>query len=439
MRLRFLWFIIILIMQPEEQNAQIGGMAAGGPVLSPAPAPVMQEPAAPPAAEVTIRCANCGAEVIVSAAESANALCHWCRHVLSLNDRVPNGPAPSGVLNFGLTRDQGKAAITKYLTTRRLFAPTQFKRELKIENVLGVYLPYTIIQGTAHASFWGQAEHLARQYKLNDESGKRKQYYDVDLYNVGRNFDVRLREIRVRANNGETNRYAKEIDRIIDEMMPYRIEDAVSWNGAVHLRGVTAEKIKVNLDAFERVVKEKIQTAVRRTIHQSIAKYDRGVAWEIKEIKMDDEEIKTYYLPVWMYSYQTVRRDGKRELSYVAINAQTRQIAGVVPINYPLLYGVAGGFTALGIVLIAMQMNWAWILPLVGLLIAAVTLVRYKGVRVLEKIGVKKKPDLGVKISIEDQNNADQFVRREEKVANERIFGMNDISGMKVGEKGKKG
>ncbi|MES2570350.1 MAG: hypothetical protein V4710_09905, partial [Verrucomicrobiota bacterium] len=43
---------------------------------------------------VTLKCGGCGAEVVVNTAEQMGARCHWCRHVLTVNEQIPNGAVP---------------------------------------------------------------------------------------------------------------------------------------------------------------------------------------------------------------------------------------------------------------------------------------------------------------------------------------------------------
>ena len=37
---------------------------------------------------VTLKCPACGAEVVINTDESVSARCHWCRHTLSLNEKM---------------------------------------------------------------------------------------------------------------------------------------------------------------------------------------------------------------------------------------------------------------------------------------------------------------------------------------------------------------
>ncbi len=62
---------------------------------------------------ITMKCAGCGAEVVVNTAEQMGARCHWCRHVLTINEQVPNGAVPDAVLPFKITHDDAVARIRR--------------------------------------------------------------------------------------------------------------------------------------------------------------------------------------------------------------------------------------------------------------------------------------------------------------------------------------
>ena len=115
---------------------------------------------------VTLKCSSCGAEVVVDTASSAQARCHWCRNTLSVNQQIPNGAIPDTVLPFSVPKDDAKKAIEGFVGKRKFFANPQFKQEFTTNNVMGVYLPYMIVDTNAHADMKGQGEHETRKYTV---------------------------------------------------------------------------------------------------------------------------------------------------------------------------------------------------------------------------------------------------------------------------------
>ncbi len=69
---------------------------------------------------VTLKCGGCGSEVVVNTAEAMSARCHWCRHVLTINEQVPNGAVPDAVLPFALTREAAVQKISEFAGSREV-------------------------------------------------------------------------------------------------------------------------------------------------------------------------------------------------------------------------------------------------------------------------------------------------------------------------------
>src|SRR5262245_1281768 len=100
---------------------------------------------------MTFKCTACGAEVTVNTESAMTARCHWCRHVFGVNEQVENGAVPDAVLPFHIKKDDAVARIKQFVDKRRFFALKAFKEQFTPENVVGVYLPYMIVDGAASA------------------------------------------------------------------------------------------------------------------------------------------------------------------------------------------------------------------------------------------------------------------------------------------------
>src|SRR5690606_27889970 len=118
--------------------------------------------AADAASLMSFKCTGCGAEVTVNTENAMTARCHWCRHVFGVNEQVANGAVPDAVLPFHIRKEDAVARIRQFVDKRRLFALKAFKDEFTPENVVGVYLPYMIVDGRASADLLGQGEVLTR-------------------------------------------------------------------------------------------------------------------------------------------------------------------------------------------------------------------------------------------------------------------------------------
>jgi hypothetical protein len=143
---------------------------------------------------MTFKCTGCGAEVTVNTENAMTARCHWCRHVFGVNEQVANGAVPDAVLPFHIKKDDAVARIRQFVDKRRLFALKEFKEQFTPENVVGVYLPYMIVDGKASADVAGQGEIETRRYTVGS-GDKKKTYYDADVYRVERHVDFTVDDL----------------------------------------------------------------------------------------------------------------------------------------------------------------------------------------------------------------------------------------------------
>ena len=111
---------------------------------------------------ITFKCSSCAAEVVIDTLSSTQARCHWCRNTLSINQQIPNGAIPDVVLPFSITKEQAKMQIQNFVEKRSFFAHPKFKKEFTTINIMGVFLPYMIVDINANSTLTGQGEKLTK-------------------------------------------------------------------------------------------------------------------------------------------------------------------------------------------------------------------------------------------------------------------------------------
>src|SRR5699024_2331551 len=120
---------------------------------------------------------------------------------LSINTQIPGGAVPDAVLPFLLTREEAVERIDAFAGKRKTFAQGRFKQEFVPENVMGVYIPYLVVDGNMHAVLRGTGEVTTRQYTVRRRVGKdqyvTETYYDADVYAVQRAFDLLVDDLTV--------------------------------------------------------------------------------------------------------------------------------------------------------------------------------------------------------------------------------------------------
>ena len=277
---------------------------------------------------MTLTCGGCGADVIVDTAHALNARCHWCRHTLNVNQRTPNGAVPDAVLPFRLTHDEAVEKIREFASKRRLFAHARFKKEFVPENVLGVYLPYLVIDARADAAYVGKGEVQTRRW-TEKQGDNTVTFYAADVYRVNRSVAFTVDDLTIEGAADRAQFDGSTTNNIINTVLPFDTKNAVKWNSS-YLVGFTSEKRDLDVGDLKPVLEDQLLSIGRSEVHESIAEFDRGVRWEQEQIDVGGSRWVSMYLPVWLYSYY---QENTRMLHYIAVNARTGETMGSVPVS----------------------------------------------------------------------------------------------------------
>ncbi len=280
---------------------------------------------------MTFKCTGCGAEVTVNTANAMTARCHWCRHVFGVNEQVANGAVPDAVLPFHIKKDDAVARIRQFVDKRRLFALKAFKEEFTPENVVGVYLPYMIVDGNVSADVAGQGEIETRRYTEGSGDNK-KTYYDADVYRVDRHVDFTVDDLPLESSTERGNLDTRtNTNNIINTILPFDTKNAVKWN-ASYLMGLTTEKRDRDVEQLRPRLEDQLLSIARSQVEASVDRYDRGVRWEQESLSVHGTRWVSMYLPVWLYSYHQPGPNGGM-LHYIAVNGRTGETMGSVPVQ----------------------------------------------------------------------------------------------------------
>ncbi len=280
---------------------------------------------------MSFKCTGCGAEVTVNTQSAMTARCHWCRHVFGVNEQIANGAVPDAVLPFHIKKEDAVARIRQFVDKRKLFALKAFKQEFTPENVVGVYLPYMIVDGKVSATVAGQGEIQTRRYTTGSGNNK-KTYYDADVYQVDRHVDFTVDDLTLESSSERGNLDTRaNTNNIINTILPFDTKNAVKWN-ASYLAGYTSEKRDRDVEHLRPRLEDQLLSIARAQVVESVARYDRGVRWEQEGITVHGTRWVSMYLPVWLYSYHQPGKNGGL-LHYIAVNGRTGETMGSVPVQ----------------------------------------------------------------------------------------------------------
>ena len=378
---------------------------------------------------VTLKCSSCGAEVVIDTSEVTQARCHWCRNTLSINQQILNGAVPDTVLPFKVTKAEAKEQIENFVGKRKFYAHPKFTAEFTTENVMGVYFPYMVVDINSHASFRGKGEHEVRRYTRGNNNNRRT-YYDADLYEVERDFDLAIDDLTVESSSDKLKRSSDNTNNVINAIMPFDTENCVKYN-ANYLKGYTSEKRDTNVDELRPLVDQQSKDVARFAANETLKQYDRGVRWEKGDLEVKGRQWKTAYLPVWLYSYQEVKGENKKLLHYVAVNARTKETMGSVPIYIPKLFGISCLVEILGILIsLLIDFDYSWLFWLAGFVYFFIIYLRYRNTN------ARHHHETETKTNMTNVNQIDKLIKRETGLTNSRINGANNtnVSGQSISE-----
>jgi len=285
---------------------------------------------------ITFKCSSCDAEVVIDTSEALHARCHWCRHTLTVKEQIPNGAVPDMVLPFKVSKKTAQEQIRKFVNKRSFFAHPRFKNEFCPDNVIGVYLPYMVVDINADIALRGQGERSLFKFLPF--------LFKPRLYNVARDFNLVIDGLTVEAKSimrlksGLNKKQKRQLSRqerkqlknnnVINAIKPFDTKNAVKWN-ANYLKGFVSEKRDTDIEELTNLVNIQAKDIARHNANQTIKRYNRGVRWDQEVLNAKGKRWKTAYLPVWLYSYQS----RNRQLHYVVVNGRSKKTSGNIPLD----------------------------------------------------------------------------------------------------------
>lgn len=368
---------------------------------------------------MTFKCSSCGAEVVIDTSSKLQARCHWCRNILSVNEQIPNGSIPDVVLPFSVTKDTAKGDIEKFVGKRKFYAHPKFKSEFNTNNIMGVYFPYMVVDVNSHANFVGKGEEEVRRY-VKSSGEDAKTYYDADLYEVEREFDLAIDGLTIESNSDRLNKKSSnKTNNVINAIMPFDIDNCAKYNSN-YLKGYTSEKRDINVEDLKNIVDVQAKDIARHKANETLTNYDRGVAWSKEDFYIKGEQWSAAYLPVWLYSYQQVSGD-KKVLHYVAVNARTRKTMGSVPIHMPKLIGISAFVEVLGILaMVFTDFDYNWLFLLSGIIYFLIIYFKYRN------SNARHKYERDTKSQMSNLRKVDNYIERRTGLTSSTMSGANN-------------
>lgn len=269
--------------------------------------------------ELTV-CPNCGGEVPVEQHTSATK-CPYCDNYLIFNSRVEGEYEPKLIIPFRMGKETCKSRIRDKFK-KCLFAPTDFLSEVRLNDMIGVYVPYWFYDYDVNCRFQGEGTKL-KSWRAGDI-----QYTETSYYNVQRNIDIDFRKIPVDASIGMP-------DGVMDLMEPFEYGELETFKPE-YMSGFYSEKYNMTSDMVENRANQKMRDDASKLVNESYSGYNT-VRTIVNNVQVKDSDVTYGLLPIWKYIYTY------KEKEYpFYVNGQTGKIVGTAPVSKAKIWSYAG-------------------------------------------------------------------------------------------------
>lgn len=265
------------------------------------------------------KCPNCGGDIKLPPFATA-VTCPFCSATNVIKAEDIKGLKPDTILPFSISKEQASVAGKKWIK-KKLFAPYKLKKEFRIENFNGVYIPSFGFTTDTISKYKGQLGETRTRYRGSGKNRHAETY--IHWYSVSGTHSASFDDVAIEAS---LQLEQKELDKIL----PFDMDNAEAYNKD-YIAGFTAERYDTSLDDSFEKAKDKMNDIIKRQI------VDKYGADHVGYLNIDTEYYGTKFrytlLPLWVCAYK-YKKKGYRFL----INGRTGKSTGKTPLS-PLRIG----------------------------------------------------------------------------------------------------
>ena len=256
-------------------------------------------------------CPSCGAELIGDKNTIA-MVCPCCGNAQIVQKRIQGMLKPDYCIPFKLEKKAAVEALKRFCEGKRLL-PGFFKKENRIENIQGMYVPFWLFDAKAKA----RIRFKATKVKAWNEGFYN--YTKTDSYSVIRDGTFSFEKIPVDGSEKMDNAY-------MDAIEPF---DYSQINGfkSEYLAGYSAEKYDVDVEASKERFNARIKSSVEKEFANSITGYS-SLTVENSTVNIESGKVSYALFPVWILNTKY-----KKENYQFVMNGQTGRFVGRLPVD----------------------------------------------------------------------------------------------------------
>lgn len=258
-----------------------------------------------------LTCETCGGEIMVDA-NTSSTRCPYCNNPVLVQSRLSGAAKPNYIIPFKIEKDTAVGNLAKFLKGKILL-PSSFKKENKVEDISGLYVPYWIFD----ADVDGKA--VWKATRVRHWSDSNYNYKETKHYRVIRSGEIGFDNIPVDAST-------KMPDDLMESIEPFNFADAKEFSTA-YITGHCADKYDVSKEDSTARATTRIKEGMVDALRETVDHYTT-INLESSNINLKNSSADYAYYPVWTLNTKYREKDFK-----FAINGQTGKLVGNLPMS----------------------------------------------------------------------------------------------------------
>jgi DNA-directed RNA polymerase subunit RPC12/RpoP len=256
-------------------------------------------------------CPSCGTKLIGDKNTIA-MVCPCCGNAQIVQKRVHGMLKPEYCIPFKLEKKAAVEALKQFCDGKRLL-PDFFKKENRIENIQGMYVPFWLFDAKAQARIRYKA---AKEKSYSDES---YDYTKTDYYSVVRDGSLNFEKVPVDG--------SEKLDKaFMDAIEPFDYAQMNNFQ-TEYLAGYSAERYDVDVEASKKRASERIKNSIEKEFAGFITGYS-AVDVESSAVNIEGGKVSYVLLPLWILNTKY-----NNENYQFIMNAQTGRFVGKLPVD----------------------------------------------------------------------------------------------------------
>lgn len=262
-------------------------------------------------------CPSCAAEIICDDTSGASS-CHYCGNPTVIPSQFRDQLKPDYIIPFKVNKEYAIEGLNKYYRKKRLL-PKDFSDSNHIEEIKGVYVPFWLYDGVAHA--------LLRYHGTKSHSYRRGNYEitETDHYRVVREGNVVFEKIPVDGSS-------RISDAHMDSIEPFDYIDLRPFTTA-YFPGFLADKYDEDALMCSTRANNRIIASTEHVVKDTMNEYST-LTKEYSSVNLISSDVKYALFPVWLLTSRW-----KDQSFLFAMNGQTGKLIGDLPVDRGRYWG----------------------------------------------------------------------------------------------------